>query len=89
MVDGLAGESLPGVANIGVRPTVGGELRYLLEVHLFDFSGDIYGRHADVEFRLKLRDEQKFDSFDALKLQIQRDSLAARAYLGLSVSPSA
>jgi riboflavin kinase/FMN adenylyltransferase len=84
VVDGLADEPLAGVANIGVRPTVGGEPRYLLEVHLFDFSADVYGRHAEVEFRLKLRDEQKFDSFSALKLQIERDASAARAYLGLS-----
>jgi riboflavin kinase/FMN adenylyltransferase len=83
MVDGIAADAVPGVANIGVRPTVGGEPRYLLEVHLLDFSGDIYGRHAEVEFRLKLRDEKKFGSFDELKTQIRRDSLAARSYLGL------
>ena len=86
MVEGVSGNPRPGVANIGVRPTVGGEPRYLLEVHLFDFSDDIYGRHAEVEFCLKLRDEQKFDSFDALKNQIQRDVLAARIYLGLPAS---
>lgn len=84
MVNGVADGPWPGVANIGVRPTVGGEPRYLLEVHLFDFSDHIYGRHAEVEFRLKLRDERKFDSFDELKAQIQRDSLAARSYLGLT-----
>jgi riboflavin kinase/FMN adenylyltransferase len=83
MVDGVAEGALPGVANIGLRPTVGGEPRYLLEVHLFDFSGDIYGRHAEVEFRLRLRDERKFESFEALKAQIQRDCVAARSYLGL------
>lgn len=83
LVDGVAQRSWPGVANIGIRPTVGGEPRSLLEVHLFDFSGDIYGRHAEVWFRLKLRDEKKFGSFDELKIQIQRDAAAARAYLGL------
>jgi riboflavin kinase/FMN adenylyltransferase len=72
----------PGVANIGVRPTLGGEPRYLLEVHLFDFAVDIYGRHAQVEPRLKLRDEKKFGSFEELKAQIERDAAAARAYLG-------
>jgi riboflavin kinase/FMN adenylyltransferase len=87
VVEGVAEGARPGVANIGVRPTVGGEPRYLLEVHLFDFSGDLYGRHAEVEFRLKLRDERKFGSFDELKTQIRRDSLAARTYLGLPPEP--
>lgn len=82
-VDGVADRTWPGVANIGVRPTVGGEPRYLLEVNLFDFAGDLYGRHAEVEFQLKLRDEKKFDSFDELKTQIRRDVAAARLYLGL------
>jgi len=81
MVDGIAERPWPGVANIGVRPTVGGGLRYLLEVHLFDFDRDIYGCHAEIEPRLKLRDEKKFDSFDELKSQIQRDAAAAREYL--------
>jgi len=80
MVEGLADRPWPGVANIGVRPTVGGGTRYLLEVHLFDLSADLYGRHAQVEFRLKLRDEQRFDSFPALKAQIDRDAAAARAF---------
>ena len=80
---GLADESLPGVANIGNRPTLSGDHRFLLEVHLFDFSGDIYGRHARVEFRLKLRDEKKFDSFDELRQQIDLDATAAREFLGV------
>jgi len=70
MVDGVAERPWPGVANIGIRPTVGGTTRYLLEVHLFDFDRDIYGRHAEVEARLKLRDEQRFGSFEELKAQI-------------------
>jgi riboflavin kinase/FMN adenylyltransferase len=82
MVEGVADRPWPGVANIGIRPTLGGEPRYLLEVHLFDFAGDLYGRHADVEFRLKLRDEKKFGCFEELKAQIERDAAAARAYLG-------
>ena len=69
------------MANIGTRPTVAGDLRHLLEVHLFDFAGDLYGRHAQVEFRLKLRDEQKFDSFLDLKAQIDRDAAAATGLL--------
>jgi riboflavin kinase/FMN adenylyltransferase len=82
-VGGIADRFLPGVANIGTRPTVDGDTRYLLEVHLFDFEGDIYGRHAEVEFRLKLRDEKKFGSFEELKTQIDRDAVAAREYLGV------
>jgi riboflavin kinase/FMN adenylyltransferase len=81
MVGGLTDRPWPGVANIGTRPTVDGGARYLLEVHLFDFEGDLYGRHAEVEFRLKLRDEKKFESFEELKIQIDRDTLAAKEYL--------
>jgi riboflavin kinase/FMN adenylyltransferase len=71
-------ESTPvnGVANIGTRPTVCGT-RTLLEVHLFDFNKDIYGAHIEVEFVEKIRDEKRFESFDALKLQIHRDAQRA------------
>jgi len=89
VVEGIADHPWPGVANIGTRPTVTGDTRYLLEVHLFDFDGDLYGRHAQVEFRLKLRDEQRFDSFPALRAQIDRDAAAARAFLGASSVSSA
>ena len=74
---------LPGVANIGNRPTVAGDPRYLLEVHLFDFDRQIYGAHVQVEFHRKLRDERRFDSFQALKEQIKRDSREARAWFGI------
>lgn len=79
-VCGLGPTPRPGVANVGTRPTVNGK-DYRLEVHLFDFAEDIYGRHLEVEFRLKLRDEQRFESFDALKAQIQLDAQVAREYL--------
>lgn len=85
MVGGVADGFWPGVANIGTRPTVDGGARYLLEVHLFGFAGDLYGRHAQVEFRLKLRDEKKFGSFEELKTQIDRDAVAAREFLGVAV----
>ncbi|HJW25190.1 MAG TPA: bifunctional riboflavin kinase/FAD synthetase [Rhodocyclaceae bacterium] len=78
-VGGLGDQSLPAVANLGIRPTVNGT-RPLLEVHLFDFDRDIYGAHLSVRFVHKLRDEQKFSSFDALKAQIALDAQAARAY---------
>ena len=76
------GHRWPAVANVGRRPTVNGQ-DVRLEVHLFDFDGDLYGAHLEVEFRLKLRTEQRFASFDALKQQIQRDAAAAREFLGV------
>jgi riboflavin kinase/FMN adenylyltransferase len=72
------GSRVNGVANLGNRPTVDG-LKTLLEVHLFDFSSEIYGRRICVEFIDKIRDEKKFDSFDALKQQIMADCETARA----------
>lgn len=76
---GITGEPLPGVANLGTRPTVDG-MRTLLEVHLFDFDRDIYGAHVHVDFLHKLRDEQRFEDFEALKAQILRDAAQAREY---------
>ncbi|WP_280553755.1 bifunctional riboflavin kinase/FAD synthetase [Halomonas sp. 25-S5] len=73
------GRCLPGVANIGWRPTVGSE-RPVLEVHLFDFDGDLYGRRLTVLPCAKLRGEVKFDDFQALKRQISADQARARAY---------
>lgn len=70
---GLKEGVVNGVANIGTRPTVNAGARILLEVHLFDFDRDIYGEHVDVCFLEKLRDEQKFESFEALQAQIRRD----------------
>jgi len=81
-VSGLGDGPLPGVANLGIRPTVGGT-RPLLEVHLFNFDRDIYGAHISVRFVNKLRDEQRFPNFDALKAQIAADAAAARAYFSL------
>ncbi|MFD1009235.1 MULTISPECIES: bifunctional riboflavin kinase/FAD synthetase [Oceanisphaera] len=81
----LDGQRYPGVANIGNKPTVNGT-QALLEVHLFDFSGDIYGKQVEVELRHKLRSEQKFASFALLKEQIQRDAVHARQWFGLAVS---
>ncbi len=69
-----------GGANIGVRPTVDGET-LVLEAHLFDFDGDIYGRYLRVAFVDFLRPEQKFDGIDALKAQIAADSRQARELL--------
>ena len=68
-----------GVANIGQRPTVNGKKRQL-EVHLFDFVGDLYHQKLGVVFLKHLRDEQKFDSVEALKLAIGNDKQQARQY---------
>jgi riboflavin kinase / FMN adenylyltransferase len=78
-VAGLESHDLPGVANIGVRPMVEGDPRYLLEVYLFDFDRMVYGEHVSVEFVHKLREQQRFDSFEALRQQIWRDVDRARA----------
>lgn len=82
-VDGLGTPALPGVANIGVRPTVEGDTRYLLEVHLFGFDQSVYGAHVSVAFVQKLRDEKRFENFDELRQQILRDADAAREILGV------
>lgn len=66
-----------GVANIGFRPTVEGT-KAILEVNIFDFTADIYGTYLAIEFVSKLRDEQKFDSLEALKAQITRDVTQAK-----------
>ncbi|TBW06574.1 bifunctional riboflavin kinase/FAD synthetase [Azotobacter chroococcum subsp. isscasi] len=76
----LDGRCWPGVANIGVRPSVAGDGRAHLEMHLLDFAGDLYGRHLRVTFHHKLRDEERFSSLEALKTAIDADIAAARAY---------
>ena len=68
-----------GIANIGVRPTVDGK-EPLLEVHIFDFDEDIYGRLLTVTFLKKVRDERKFEGLDALKTQIERDIAETRKW---------
>lgn len=76
--------SWPGVASLGVRPTVNQVSQPLLEAHLFDFEGDLYGRRMAVEFVAKLRDERKFDDLDALKAQMDHDARSAREILGMN-----
>jgi len=79
-VRGAREEPVPGVASLGTRPTVDG-VEPLLEAHLFDFDGDLYGREIEVEFVAKLRDEVRFESLAALTEQMRRDAAAARAIL--------
>jgi riboflavin kinase/FMN adenylyltransferase len=74
------GQRWPGVANIGVRPSVASDGNAHLEVHLLDFSGDLYDRRLTVAFHRKLRDEQRFASLEALKAAIAADIAVARAY---------
>lgn len=67
--------------NIGVRPTVSSEPSLHIEAHLFDFSGDLYGKDIEIAFVQRLRDEQKFASLDELKAQLHRDAIAAKEIL--------
>ncbi|BBB23598.1 riboflavin kinase / FMN adenylyltransferase [Isorropodon fossajaponicum endosymbiont JTNG4] len=78
----LNGKIYNGVCNLGKRPTVGGET-ILLEVFLFDFNSQVYGENAKVIFKYKIRDEQKLDSFPALKQQIKSDVKNAKNFFGL------
>ena len=78
-VEGIAGAVRHGIANIGVRPTVDGK-EPILEVHIFDYTGNLYGDLIKVTFKQKLREEQAFDSIDALKTQINQDIEQARHY---------
>jgi riboflavin kinase / FMN adenylyltransferase len=71
---------LPGVASLGVRPTMKQDGKPTLEVHLFDFARDIYGQHVRVHFLKKIRDEEKFPDMEALKSRIALDEQAAREY---------
>ena len=75
-----SGESYIAVTNVGVRPTVSSDDRVSVESHLLDYSGNLYGRQARVEFYAFLREEIKFESFEALSRQIHRDAEAAKAY---------
>lgn len=77
------GEEQYGVANVGHRPTVGGT-KTQLEVHIFNFSKDIYRKHLTVYFYKKIRDEIKFESFEALKNQIDKDSDTAKKYFDVA-----
>ncbi len=81
LVQGLDDRDLPGVANVGIRPTVGGGDRPLLEVHLFDFDRQVYGSQVGITFLGKIRDEKKFSSIEELQQQILLDAAQARNIL--------
>lgn len=80
-VEGLGEALWPGVANVGNRPTLSGDDRFLLEVHLFGFDREVYGKQVKVHFIERIRDEKKFESFHALRAQIQADAEQARRLL--------
>ena len=80
-VHGAGFDGWPSVSSLGTRPTVDGA-EPLLEAHLFDFDGDLYGRRIEVEFVGKLRDELRFDDLDALTAQMHLDARQARDLLG-------
>jgi riboflavin kinase/FMN adenylyltransferase len=80
-VEGLAAGLRSGVASLGRRPTVNPVPQPLLEVHVFDWQGDLYGEHLRVRFLKKLRDEKRFEGIEALKDAIARDAREAREYL--------
>jgi riboflavin kinase / FMN adenylyltransferase len=79
-VHGIESAPLDGVASLGTRPTVNG-IEPLLEVHIFDFAGNLYGRAIEVEFIAKLRDEVKFDSLGSMMVQMKADAAQARDLL--------
>jgi riboflavin kinase/FMN adenylyltransferase len=82
-VEGVGMQRHVGVANVGTRPTIGDLTHAILEVHILDFTGDLYRRNITVTFRKKLRDERKFASLGELREQIRRDFAEGRAYFEL------
>ncbi|HTH50138.1 MAG TPA: riboflavin biosynthesis protein RibF [Candidatus Limnocylindria bacterium] len=77
----LGQRTLPGVLNLGIRPTIRNDRELRFEVHLIDFNEDLYGQEIEVVFVAKLRDEKKFSGPEALKAQIAKDVGAARSLL--------
>ena len=82
-VHGVGEHPAPGVASVGIRPTVEDAGRVMLEAHLFDFAGSLYGQRVRVEFLHKLRDEEKYNDVTQLTAAIAADARAARAWFGL------
>lgn len=83
-VEGLGPAPLPGVASLGLRPTVSSARRWLLETHVFDWKGDAYGRTVSIRFIERIRGEQKFGGLDELRAAIESDARRARRILGLA-----
>ena len=85
-VSGFDGKTYQGMANIGTRPTIGDRVKAILEVHLLDYSGNLYGKTIDVVFRHRIRDEMKFDSIEELKQTIHADIEKGREYFSNQTS---
>lgn len=81
LMSGSGLKPLAGIANIGSRPTVNDQPDEQLEVHLFDFDGDLYGQHVKVDFLRYIRPERRFNSLEALRQQIAKDEQEARTWL--------
>ena len=92
-VHGVGAQPRPGVASLGVRPTMASSTRArnepLLEAHLFDFDGDLYGKRIEVEFVQKLREEEKFSDLATMVQQIHRDAAQARKIFGIAAGAAA
>ncbi|MBQ2033537.1 MAG: riboflavin kinase [Alistipes sp.] len=69
----VAGRNYNAMANIGTRPSVDGQTR-LLEIHIFNYRGSLYGRYVKINLLKKIRDEQRFSSIEALKEQLLHDA---------------
>ena len=78
----IEGERYKGMLNIGVRPTINNDKRRTIEVHIFDFNEDIYGKTVRLELLTFMREEAKFEGLDALILQLKKDEVTSRALLG-------
>jgi riboflavin kinase / FMN adenylyltransferase len=85
-VTGINDLELTGIANVGTRPTIDGSNDVILETHLFDFDGDIYGRYIEVHFKHKIRDELRFQSLEQLQDQIKRDVAQTKTLFAQSTS---
>ena len=83
-VHGLSDNPLPAVASLGQRPTVDDSGRYLLEVHIFNFQQNVYGKLVRVELLKKLRDEEKYNDLETLKTAINQDANAAKNYFEIT-----
>ena len=81
----LKSKTYNGVCNVGKRPTLGGS-KTLLEVFIFDFNKEIYGEYVTIIFKQKCREEEKFESFEALKKQIKKDVEKSRLFFQSNIS---
>lgn len=78
----IEGERYKGMLNIGVRPTINNDKRRTIEVHIFDFNEDVYGKTVRLELQAYMREEAKFEGLDTLILQLKKDEVNTRALLG-------